>query len=224
MIYVEPNLLKPQALQMLRELYTRQQARDGALTAGDGLTRTKKNRELDMSGVSESVKAMILKACNDSEMLTYALLPRTVTNPILSLYESGMEYGWHTDSAMGHNGERAYRSDISATVFIDDPSTYDGGELTLATEFGESKYKLPAGHAVFYPTVYIHRVTPVTRGRRRACVFWVESLVRDPAKRTILFDLMQVSTWLGGREPDASPPRQALTKVRENLYRMWIEP
>ncbi|MGI9334529.1 MAG: Fe2+-dependent dioxygenase [Gammaproteobacteria bacterium] len=223
MIYVEPDLLNEQELGSLRRLYDERTVRDGALTAGGDLATSKNNRELHLGEHSAKVKAIVLEACNRSIMLTYALLPRLVTNPILSLYEDGMQYGRHTDSAMGHDGTRTYRSDISVTVFLDDPSTYEGGELAIENEAGEACYKLPAGHAVFYPTLYIHRVRPVTKGRRRACVFWVESLVRDPAQRAILFDLMQVSSWLGEREPMDSVPRQLLTKVRENLFRMWIE-
>ena len=223
MIYVEPDLLNADELAGLRGLYDARDVRDGTLTAGGALAATKNNRELNLGQHSDRVKAMVLDACNRREMLTYALLPRLVTNPILSLYEGGMAYGRHTDSAMGHDGSRTYRNDLSVTIFLDDPSTYDGGELVIENESGEARYKLPAGHAVFYPTVYIHRVAPVTRGQRRACVFWMESLVRDPAQRDILFNLMQVSSWMGEREPMDSPPRQTLIKVRENLFRMWIQ-
>ncbi len=146
-----------------------------------------------------------------------------MSQPILSDYEPGMAYGRHTDSAIGEGAARNYRTDISCTIFLDDPASYDGGELAIETEYGNPSFKLPVGDAVFYPTLFTHQVRPVTRGRRRACVFWIESFVRDPQKRTILLDLVQLGAWMGQQLPIDAEPRQRLAKVRENLYRMWLD-
>ena len=114
-------------------------------------------------------------------------------------------------------------SDLSCTVFLDPPDEYDGGELHIETDSGPREYKLSAGSAVFYPTLFLHRVNPVTRGRRRAVVFWIESMVRDPQKRAILYDMAMLGEWVGSVAEIDSHPRQKLVQIRENLYRMWLE-
>ena len=186
--------------------------------------KSKNNQEVVLGDRAEAVKDLILSACNRAPQLNVALLPRKVSTPMLSRYAPGMSYGDHMDSAIGQDQDRIYRVDLSCTVFLDDRNAFEGGELEIETDFGPQRYKLGAGDAVFYPTVFIHRVAPVTAGERRVCVFWLESLVRDPAKRAMLLELAQVSAWLSEREPVDSEPRQRLVKVRENLYRMWLEP
>ena len=165
----------------------------------------------------------MVDALNRHPLLTQAVLPRTVSRPILSLYEPGMSYGYHTDSAVGVNAERHYRSDVSLTIFLDTPDSYLGGELVIVTDTDEQAYKPEAGDAVAYPTHYLHRVNEVSGGRRRAVVIWFESMVRDPSKRALLFELSQMRGWLNQHEPIESEPRQRLIRACENLYRMWLD-
>lgn len=223
MILVANQLLNSGELQQVRNLFDATAAQDGKLTAGGQIATVKRNREYDLGERAEELKTLISEACNRAPHIGNALLPRTISRPILSDYEPGMAYGRHTDSAIGVGGSRSYRTDVSCTIFLDDPATYQGGELAVETEYGNSSFKLPAGDAVFYPTLFTHQVLPVTSGRRRACVFWLESFVRDPQKRAILLDMVQLSSWMGQQLPVEAEPRQRLTKVRENLYRMWLD-
>ena len=223
MILVADKLLLPEELAQLRSIYGRSPFREGSESTSEVLREVKHNREVELGDQNQFVKDLLLNACNRAPHLNLALLPRKVSTPLLSSYGPGMHYGDHTDSAIGQDVDRVYRIDLSCTVFLDERDAYQGGELEIDTDFGTQRYKLGAGDAVFYPTVFIHRVNKVTAGERRACVFWLESLIRDPAKRAILLELSQISAWLSESEPVDSAPRQRLVKVRENLYRMWLE-
>jgi len=223
MIIETTGFLGSDALRFLRGLYEECPRADGKETAGSEIGKFKENVELELGERAQAVKEAILTACNEAPVLGYAVLPRMVTRPILSLYEPGMHYGSHMDSAIGYDDGRLYRSDISCTVFLDDPSAYDGGELLIESDTSSQRFKLPAGSAVFYSTLYDHEVLEVSRGVRRACVFWIESLVRDPQKRRILFDIAQLGEWIGQREPVDSDIRRTAVRARENLYRMWLE-
>lgn len=223
MIHIANGFLTQEELAFLRGLFDQSEMLDGKESASGYLGSAKQNYELDLGETGDKVRQTVRDAGNRYAGLEYALLPKTVSVPILSLYHTGMSYGKHVDAAFWHDGKRVCRSDISTTIFLDDPDSYDGGELIIDTDYGSSSSKLPAGDAVFYPTWFAHRVSEITRGSRRACVFWIESLVRDPAKRSILHDLGQVTSWVGKRASIESEPHQALNKVRENLFRMWIE-
>ena len=223
MILTIDDLLKPGDLDWLRGLYDELDSRPGLDSAGSEIKEIKSNLELALAERADEVRSVLVDALNNTPFLNDALLPRTSSNPILSIYETGMSYGYHTDSAIGADAGRRFRSDISVTIFLDDPDSYVGGELVILTDTGEQSYKPRAGAAVFYPTHYRHRVNEVTGGRRRACVMWFESFVRDAEKRSILFELFQLRGWMQNKEPIASEPRQRLIKVCENLYRMWIE-
>ena len=223
MILTIDNLLDQDELAWLRGLFDELGARPGHDSAGADVKAIKTNLELDLGGRIDEVRGRLVAALNRHPFLTHALLPRTVSRPILSIYETGMYYGNHNDSAVGVNAERHYRADISVTIFIDDPDHYLGGELAITTDTGEQAFKPDAGSAVFYPTHYLHRVNAVSGGRRRAAVMWFESMIRDPIKRSILFELSQVRGWLNQHEPIESEPRQRMIGACENLYRMWLE-
>ena len=165
----------------------------------------------------------MLDALNRSSALSYALLPKTVSMPLLNWYEPGMAYGAHTDAHMGMTSKGPFRCDISCTIFLDDPSSYTGGELEITSDHGMRSYKLNPGWGVFYPTQFIHRVNEVTEGERRSCVLWFESLVREPHKRWMLYELQQVRAWIEEREPVESEPRQKLVNLCENLHRLWVD-
>jgi PKHD-type hydroxylase len=139
-------------------------------------------------------------------------------------YQGGEEYGFHIDNAIRVDpltGDRI-RTDISTTVFLNDPDEYDGGELIVNDTYGVEKLKLPAGHAVIYPGTSLHRVSPVTRGRRLASFFWTQSMVRDDAQRNILFDLDNTIQQLAMR-PDNADAVTRLTGTYHNLIRQWAD-
>ena len=117
------------------------------------------------------------------------------------------------------------RSDMSMTIFLNDPKEYDGGELVMNTDIRPERYKLPPGHAVIYPTYFLHRVAPVTRGTRLAVVGWIQSMVRDPFQRQILIDLaLSLNYFLQNtKEKFAHPEYIRLDKVYNNLKRQWVE-
>ena len=223
MILVVDKLLVRAELDLLRGRYARLDTRDGRSTAGEQLAGVKRNREIDLGGRAGEVKNIVIGACNRQPFIANALLPNVISTPILSAYDPGMTYGRHIDSAIGEADGQRFRSDVSTTIFLEDPADYEGGELEIETEYGERVFKLPAGDAVFYPTLFVHRVRPVTRGTRRACIFWMESMVRDPMKRALLFDVAQAASWLGREGVSEQDIRDKLVKVRENLYRMWLE-
>jgi PKHD-type hydroxylase len=187
---------------------------DGRKTAGAQAARNKDNLQLEPScAVHGQIAELIRQALSASETFKQLTLPQRMSALILSRYDEGMEYGPHTDDAY-HSRERL-RTDIAVTLFLSDPLSYDGGELTV----GNSAVKPAAGDAVIYPASTIHRVAKVTRGTRLAAVFWVQSLVRDPGQREILFALHDLTTRL------ANPVLGlALARIQQNLLRMWLEP
>jgi PKHD-type hydroxylase len=122
---------------------------------------------------------------------------------------------------MGPPNQR-YRSDISLTIFLNEPDAYDGGELVINTPFGEQKVKLNAGDAVLYPSSSTHRVAEVTRGERLVAVTWLQSTVRDPAKREILYNLSQAREVMIKNAAEAKETEQ-LSNAYMNLVRMWSD-
>jgi PKHD-type hydroxylase len=138
-----------------------------------------------------------------------------------SRYAPGMEYGNHVDDAI-MAGDPPLRSDISVTLFLAPPEDYDGGELVLDSHGGEEAYKLPAGHAIIYPSTALHRVAPVTHGTRDVAIGWIQSLVREAAKREILFDLDTARRSIFAAQ-GKSADFDRLSLSYSNLLRLWSE-
>jgi PKHD-type hydroxylase len=153
------------------------------------------------------------------------VLPQRVFPPLFNRYERGMDFGSHVDNAirplLGTN--QRIRTDVSATLFLSDPDSYDGGELVVEDTYGNHAAKLPAGDLIVYPSTSLHHVTPVTRGVRLASFFWVQSMIRDAGQRSLLFD-MDTSIMQLTREVPKSPALVMLTGVYHNLLRQWAEP
>jgi len=223
MIIVAEHVLDADDLEYLRRQFRELDEQPGAVTAHGDLEQVKNNRQLVLGGRAAEVRSRVLGALNRSDPLTLALLPKTTSVPLLNVYGPGEGYGPHTDAHLGAMGGRYFRCDISATLFLDEPGDYDGGELVIEEGGRPRAFKLAAGSAVFYPTTCVHAVNTVTRGERRACVLWFESLVRDVEKRRLLFELQQVRTWIEEHEPPSSEPRRKLVNACENLLRMWVE-
>jgi len=195
---------------------------DGAETAGWHARLVKRNLHADPADPAvAAVCGQIAESLRRNEVFRSATLPRAVRPPMLNRYVEGMTYGAHVDNAI--MDERSpMRADVSVTVFLSPPDAYDGGELVLETHGGETAYKLPAGHAIVYPTTTLHRVEPVTRGARDVAVTWVQSLVKDEAQREILFDLDGVRRSIF-REHGKTRAFDELSRAHSNLLRMWAE-
>mgnify|MGYP002140250797 CR=1 FL=1 len=174
--------------------------------------------------IAHELAGQVLAALERNPLFLTATLPARIFPPMFNRYEGGGTYGNHVDNAVRvlPDGTRV-RTDVSATLFLSDPDDYDGGELTIDDTYGTHTVKLPAGDLVIYPSTSLHRVTPVTRGARIACVFWVQSLIRDDAQRTLLLDLDLAIQRLNrsGAEPDVAV---ALGGTYHNLLRMWATP
>ena len=196
---------------------------DGNVTSGHQSARAKVNEQLPEDGVdARELGEEILAALARSPLFFSAALPRQVFPPLFNRYTGGMNFGNHVDGAMRVHGPtgRRMRTDLSATLFLAAPDAYDGGELLVEDTFGVDSVKLPAGDLVIYPATSLHRVTPVTRGARVASFFWIESMVRDDAQRTLLFDVDMAIVRLaqGGAEEKSLV---TLTGAYHNLLRMW---
>jgi PKHD-type hydroxylase len=185
----------------------------------------KDNEQLpEDSPLARQLGDKVLAALERSPGFISAALPLKVFPPLFNRYAGGQSFGLHVDNAVRQvrgTGQRV-RTDLSATLFLAEPSEYDGGELVVEDTYGAHAVKLPAGHLVLYPSSSLHRVNSVTRGARIASFFWVQSMVRDDARRTLLFDMDTAIQQMAQLSPD-HPAVIQLTGVYHNLLRMWAE-
>jgi PKHD-type hydroxylase len=195
---------------------------DGKLSAGHAASRVKNNLQLKRPGLAPMpLDRLIVAALASHAVMQAYALPKIFAAPIYSKYVPGMRYGAHVDAAM-LGGERPIRTDLSVTLFLSDPETYDGGELVIDSDAGPKAFKLRAGDAVVYATFALHEVKEVTRGERLAAVTWCQSLVRDPQMRRVLFDLAAVVESLEASAPDA-PETKLAEKALCNLQRLVMD-
>lgn len=199
---------------------------DGNVTSGHQSAKAKYNEQLPEEGAeARELGEVILSALSRSALFFSAALPKQVFPPLFNRYREGMTFGSHVDGAIRTHGptRTRIRTDLSATLFLAAPEEYDGGELLVEDNYGTHSVKLPAGHLVLYPSTSLHRVSPITRGARVASFFWIQSMVRDDAQRTLLFD-MDMAILRLARERAGDPALVSLTGVYHNLLRMWSEP
>jgi len=222
-----PQLLNEDQLRAMRAALDAPDApwADGRMTAGHQGARVKHNRQIEESSVlARTLGDIVLAALERHPLFISAVLPQRVYPPLFNRYEGGMHFGSHVDGAvrlLPGRGEKI-RTDVSATLFLAPPDTYDGGELLIEDTFGTHAVKLAAGDLVVYPANSLHRVAPVTRGARVASFFWVQSMVRDDAHRAILFDLDRSIQRLNARVAD-DPAMVSLVGVYHNLLRQWAD-
>ncbi len=217
------SVLERAELDTARRELARARFTDGRLSAGMAARRVKDNREADRAAPGiEALDNLVMGRLVQHPEYRAAALPLRVAAPFYARYTPGMRYGDHVDDPVMGQGEGLYRTDIAITIFLNDPQDYDGGELVVRTAFGEHTVKLPAGDAVLYPASSLHRVAEVTRGERLVAVTWVQSLVRDPQRRELLYELHQVREQMLRESPDA-PATAKVNAVYVNLVRMWSE-
>jgi PKHD-type hydroxylase len=219
MIIFIGDLIDRQAVDRLVEFMGQAKFVDGRQTAGELAAKVKNNNQIDSDDKNlPKMRRIVADAIENSPLFYSAARPRHVKPALFSRYVPGMEYGNHVDDAlMG-----GMRTDLSFTLFLSDPESYEGGELVIDSTSGEQEIKLAAGSAVLYPSTSLHRVAPVTRGERLAAVTWIRSFIRDSARREILFDLDRVQDALIARD-GKSPEVDLLSKTQSNLLRLWAE-
>ncbi|MEZ5998703.1 MAG: Fe2+-dependent dioxygenase [Hyphomonas sp.] len=218
------SILSPAQLAEVRTLAEALSWRDGASTAGPTARQVKRNEQAELTGATgATLKQLLLGAIESHPVLKAAAQPRRFSPLLLSRTGPGGGYGRHIDNPFIGAGERRVRTDLSFTLFLSEPATYEGGELAVDTAAGEHLAKPAAGDLVLYPSTTLHEVRPVTSGTRLACVGWIESAVRDPAGREILFDLENLRASLASQLPGQSAELLTLSKTIANLLRLWGE-
>ncbi len=187
-----PQVLNADELVQVRALLLQADWVDGKVTAGSQSAQVKRNMQLaESSEYAENARQVMLKALSRNALFFSAALPKKIYPPLFNQYQIGMDFGAHIDNAVRTHAISGVhvRTDISCTLFLSDPESYEGGELVVEDTYGQQTVKLPAGDMVLYPGTSLHQVKPVTHGARLACFFWVQSMVRDDAQRTLLFDM-----------------------------------
>ena len=229
MLITLPDILSASDLATARQLLAHASWQDGADSAGPQARTVKHNEQLPHScEAATAIRNMVLAGLNRSPLFFSAALPLRIFTPRVNRYSGAANtYGNHVDNAirlkaLDSGGTEHVRTDVSCTVFLNDPDDYDGGELTVSDTYGTRGVKLPAGHAVLYPGTSLHQVTPVTRGQRLASFLWVQSMVRSDEQRRLLFELDMSLLALRQQHGETAETTQ-LTGTYHNLLRMWAE-
>jgi PKHD-type hydroxylase len=219
MFYVIADVLDRAAVAAAVGVLDKAKFVDGRATAGWHARLVKNNLQAPAGDTAvDALRASLAAAIAGNALFEAVARPKALSPLILSRYEPGMAYGAHVDDAI----MQGMRSDVSFTLFLSDPATYDGGALVIDTPGGEEEIKLPAGSLVSYASTALHHVSPVTRGSRLAAVGWARSFVRDAARRELLFDLDTARRNLFAREGKTAD-FDLLSKTSANLLRMWAE-
>jgi len=220
-----PDVLSKPDVARLRELIDSGDWIDGNVTSGAQAARAKRNAQLsEDSAQARQAGDFVLNALQRNPLFISAALPHKVYPPLFNRYEGGQNFGNHVDNAIRpvRGSDFRIRTDLSATLFLAEPDTYDGGELVIDDTYGSHSVKLPAGHMIVYPSTSLHRVTPVTRGARVASFFWMQSMVRDDGQRTILYELDSSIQALSASNPEHESVVR-LTGIYHNLIRRWAD-
>lgn len=222
MLLILEKVLDKDRLENARKVLTNAPFKDGKLSAGKAAGRIKNNLEMDQQSQQASyLDQLVVSALAERPDFRSAALPYRVSQPFFARYGKGMTYGDHIDDPVMGSGQ-FYRCDIACTVFLNEPDEYDGGELVINTTFGRKRVKLDAGDAVLYPASSLHHVAPVDKGERMVCVLWIQSMVRDPARRELLYELDQAREKLLATAPGSEETDQ-VNRSYNNLVRMWAE-
>ena len=223
MLLIVRGVLKPDELALARSWLTRARFVDGKASAGAAARRVKHNLEAGRgAGELERLDEMVMGNLSRHPVYRGGALPLHAATPLYIRYRPGMNYGDHLDDPIMGGDGLMYRSDVAVTVFLNAPEEYDGGELVIRTAAGDQVVKSAAGDAVLYPAGTIHRVNPVTRGERLVAVTWVQSLVRDAARRELLYGLNLAREKLLASAPGAEETAQ-VNAAYVNLIRMWSD-
>lgn len=225
MILTIPDILPSDQLASTRALLDAADWVDGKVSAGHQGARVKDNVQIPATHpVARQVGEVLLKALMQNPLFVSASLPLHVLPPMFNRYSGGQQFGTHVDGSIRQipGTHQRIRTDLSCTFFFAGPEEYDGGELIIEDTYGSKSVKLPAGHLVLYPSTSLHQVRPVTRGTRLCSFFWIQSMIREDLKRSLLFD-MDVGIQRMGADSPNHPGVVQLTGVYHNLIRLWAE-
>lgn len=223
MLVTIPDVLNKEDLSAISDLMAGANFHEGSASAGSEAKRVKNNHEMFISEVeTQRLNNLVMGKLIKNPSYIATAFAAKIAAPYYAKYSKGMSYGNHVDDPVMGPANQRYRSDISITIFLNEPDAYDGGELVINTAFGEQKIKLKAGDAVLYPSSSTHRVAEVSRGERLVAVTWLQSTVRDPAKREILYNLSQAREALMKTLPE-STELELLSNSYVNLLRMWSD-
>ncbi len=229
MLITIPGLLSGEEVATARGCLDASPWVDGRVTAGHQSAMAKDNQQIpEGDPAAEKTGEMILRALGRNALFLSAALPLRIFPPLFNRYSGGQAFGTHIDNAIRQipGTPLRIRTDLSATLFLEDPESYDGGELCIEDTYGVHRVKLPAGSMILYPATSLHHVTPVTRGTRLCSFFWIQSMIRDDARRSLLFDLDRSIQRIGGELGEHEAARTSaveLTGVYHNILRQWAE-
>ncbi|MGJ4903328.1 Fe2+-dependent dioxygenase [Bradyrhizobium sp. HKCCYLS2058] len=228
MLICVPGILSKDDVADFRRIMDSSDWEDGRSTAGAQSAMVKRNEQLPPdSEVARKLGHRIVSAMTANPRFLAAAIPQQIFPPLFNRYsaQSGHHFGIHVDNAV--RGDKLtglrIRTDLSVTLFLSEPEDYDGGELVIEDLYGSHEVKLPAGDLVLYPASSLHMVTPVTRGVRVASFFWLQSMIRDPLARSMIFDLDTTIQGLSQRMGRDDPEMVRLTGLYHNLIRYWAE-
>lgn len=221
MLITIPELLNQAQVAKIKEIVSAANFVDGKLSAGMAAERVKDNQELEQQPeLQQRINRILMAAIAHNARFRSFALPNRMADFIVARYRPGMHYGDHVDDPIMGGGK--FRTDVSMTIFLNEPDAYQGGELVIRTPFGDQQVKLAAGSAVVYPSSSVHQVADVTEGERLVALTWMQSFVRNAAQRELLFELDQAREHLLRSEPD-SEHAKAVDRSYANLLRMWAD-
>lgn len=223
MLHIPEILTKQQVTELRQQLDVSHAWIQGQQSAGFQAKKIKNNLQIDVNSIIyQSLSPKILQALQRNAQVQSAALPKHILSPMFNCYQDAGNYGNHVDSAVQYSDAtgHAIRTDVSITLFLSEPNEYEGGELIIEDNYGSHEVKLDAGDAILYPATSLHRVEPVTHGKRVAAFTWLQSMVKDDWQRSMLFNLdmtiMKLRQDLGDSEEIIS-----LTSHYHNLLRQW---
>jgi len=218
-----PSVFDQDKLENITSMLATSVFADGKRSAGQAAQAVKHNEEMQANAQqTDYLDQLVMTTLAANQAFRDAVLPHQVSQPVFARYTTGMHYGDHIDDPIMGGAAGRFRTDVAVTIFLNAPEFYEGGELFINTPFGESSVKLAAGDVVVYPATSIHRVNEVSKGERLVAVCWIQSLVRDAAKRELLYELSLARNTLMKNNPESNTSRQ-VDHSYVNLVRMWSD-
>ncbi|GAA3993385.1 PKHD-type hydroxylase YbiX [Comamonas faecalis] len=218
-----PGVLNTEQVQAIRRTIDAGPWVDGRTSVGDQGARVKRNHQLRAdSDAALQARQLVLQALKSHAAFFAAALPLRIAPPMFNRYEGGETYGLHVDGAVRHEPDGWLRTDLSSTLFLCEPGSYEGGELEVMDTYGTHEVRLPAGDLILYPSSSLHQVRPVTAGARVCAVLWLQSMIRNEEQRSQLYELDQAIQSLRAKMGDG-PETLSLSNHYHNLLRMWSE-